>query len=166
MTSKLIFFLIFAPLRAFALGNCDEMPRPGVLKTEVNGSPVILSTVEKIIPLNEKFVIEILRDEAEFEAKRNLIFALNKNSPSCSITKTNPNESFLNGDELDCSKNININDFKGLNNHKICNLNNKKLIFSITFDLNHKDKSNIFKNKNEKTYEEGSFSNTRNLMNF
>ena len=49
MTSNLIFFLILAPLRAFTLSNCDELPRLGVLKTEVNGSPVILSTVEKII---------------------------------------------------------------------------------------------------------------------
>ena len=73
MISNLMLFFIFAPLRAFTLDNCDEMPKPGVLKTEVNGSPVILSTVEKIIPMNEKFVIEILSDEAEFEAKRNLI---------------------------------------------------------------------------------------------
>ena len=166
MISNLIFFLIIAPIRAFTLNNCDEMPKLGVLKTEVNGSPVILSTVEKIIPINEKFVIEILSDEAEFEAKRNLIFALNKNSSSCSISKTNPNEPFLNRDELDCYKNININDFKGLKNHKICNLANKKIIFSVMYDLKYKDKNNIFQKDNDNKYKEESFSNTKNLIDF
>ena len=162
--SNLFFFFIFAPLKAFTLSNCDEMPRIGIVRTEINGSPVVISTVEKEIPMDEKFVIEILNDEAEFEAKRNLILAINDDNSSCSLSKRNLRDSFSTEDELGCNENI--TDFNGLKNHKICYLNNEKLILSVIYEMNSKDNDNIFKKNDEKMFKEGSFSNTRNLINF
>ena len=164
MISNLFFFFIFAPLKAFTISNCDEMPRIGIVRTEINGSPVVISTVEKEIPMDEKFVIDILNDEAEFEAKRNLIIALNDDKSTCSLSKRNFKESLSTEDELGCDENI--TEFNGLKTHKICYSNNKKLILSVMYEMNSKDNDNIFKKNNEKMFEEGSFSNTRNLINF
>ena len=164
MISNLFFFFIFAPLKAFTISNCDEMPRIGIVRTEINGSPVVISTVQKEIPMDEKFVIDILNDEAEFEAKRNLIIALNDDKSTCSLSKRNFKESLSTEDELGCDENI--TEFNGLKTHKICYSNNKKLILSVMYEMNSKDNDNIFKKNNEKMFEEGSFSNTKNLINF
>tara|TARA_Y100000589_G_scaffold331399_1_gene384754 strand:+ start:258 stop:746 length:489 start_codon:yes stop_codon:yes gene_type:complete len=162
MLSKLILILVFSPLNAFAVSNCKDMPNIGITRAELNGVDVVISTVEKEIPINDKFVIEILNDEAELEAKRNLILALNPDSNKCNLYDEKSDNSFYDENNLNCNNKY----IQGAKNYKVCYKDNNKLILSIILDTNNKGKNSIFKIKDRSIKEENSYSNIEGILKF
>ena len=162
MLSNLILILIFSPLKAFGLSNCKDMPNIGITRAELNGVNVVISTVEKEIPINDKFVIEILNDEAELEAKRNLILALNQDSNKCNLYDEKSDNSSYYENNLNCDSKY----IQGIKNYKVCYLDNKKLILSIILDTNNKGNNLIFKNEDHSIKEENSYSNIEGILKF